>query len=632
MKSKIPFQILILLLCQALSAQVKIGDNPQTINPASLLELESTQQVLVITRVTTEQMEAIVPSNGALVYNIDESCLAYYDGERWINLCEALRLSFTTDPIVNQDTTMIITEIGDQINFEVGRIRGGDDSGVFNNIVDFSVTSQDIQNNAINAAKLAPNSVGNEEIEDNAVTAAEIDLVDVTLSDFINDVPFLEGGDLIAANVGFDPTSSGLAATNVQDAIDQLILGADFPYNTDFEVVGQQLVLTDFGGSLNVPLSEINNQDLVTDGTPGNIALSNGGNELNLNVADADADPGNEIQEITSTDNSVTIAQTGNDYDLSVPAGSDDQNLTGAVLDGTNLTISIEDGNPAVADLSSLATDAELAALNVEDADADPGNEIQDLEFVGGIISLTGDPTPTAIDLSNYDSNGADDFDGDWSSLTNIPPDIADGDDNTQRSEAEVDAFVANNGFITTVISDGTTILGDGVGVPLSVGEIEGGPSGNIVANSITQGDIGDNAIGSAELQADSVGESELEDAAVTPAKIQPGADGDVLTTVGGAVAWQAPAIKAWGKIAGGGGVPLGGTGIASVIANSPNPGDYTINFDTPFLNEDYTIQLTVQGDSRIWVENQTVNNCVIRIEDSTGAPGSAVFFITIIE
>ena len=126
-----------LLLWKGTIAQVKIGENSETIHPASLLELESTDQVLVITRVTTPQMEAITPANGALVYNTEESCLFYFNGQRWINLCEALGLTFTNDAIVNRDSTIIITEFEDRVNFEVGRIRGGDDSGEFNNIIDF---------------------------------------------------------------------------------------------------------------------------------------------------------------------------------------------------------------------------------------------------------------------------------------------------------------------------------------------------------------------------------------------------------------------------------------------------------------------------------------------------------------
>ena len=36
-----------------------------------------------------------------------------------------------------------------------------------------------------------------------------------------------------------------------------------------------------------------------------------------------------------------------------------------------------------------------------------------------------------------------------WNSLKDVPADIADGDDDTQLTETEVDAFVANNGFST---------------------------------------------------------------------------------------------------------------------------------------------------------------------------------------
>ncbi|MGI9546010.1 MAG: hypothetical protein ACR2MM_02145, partial [Flavobacteriaceae bacterium] len=113
-----------------------------------------------------------------------------------------------------------------------------------------------------------------------------------------------------------------------------------------------------------------------------------------LPIDDADADPANEIQTITSTDGSVTLVQTGDDYDLSVAGGStDDQDLTSAVLAGSNLTIAIEDGNPTIADLSALATDAELAALPIDDADADPANEIQTITSTDGSVTLvqTGD-------------------------------------------------------------------------------------------------------------------------------------------------------------------------------------------------------------------------------------------------
>lgn len=38
----------------------------------------------------------------------------------------------------------------------------------------------------------------------------------------------------------------------------------------------------------------------------------------------------------------------------------------------------------------------------------------------------------------------------DWSEIQNIPSDLLDGDDDTQLDESQVDAFVANNGFLTS--------------------------------------------------------------------------------------------------------------------------------------------------------------------------------------
>ena len=75
------------LLNCTLLAQVKIGENPNAINTASILELESTSRALVLTRVTDVQMQAIKPLDGAIVYNIDQQCVFYFDELVWQNLC-----------------------------------------------------------------------------------------------------------------------------------------------------------------------------------------------------------------------------------------------------------------------------------------------------------------------------------------------------------------------------------------------------------------------------------------------------------------------------------------------------------------------------------------------------------------
>ena len=61
------------------NAQVKIGENPTSISPGSVLELESTSKALTLPRMTTVQMQAVPsPINGMLIFNTDSNCLYLY--------------------------------------------------------------------------------------------------------------------------------------------------------------------------------------------------------------------------------------------------------------------------------------------------------------------------------------------------------------------------------------------------------------------------------------------------------------------------------------------------------------------------------------------------------------------------
>lgn len=168
---------LVLFICSfSLVAQIKIGDNPQNIDAASILELESTNRAFVINRVTTAQMNAIVPIEGAMVYNTDIQCLHYYDGENWLNLCEALGLTITNNPLVHADTTIAITRVDNNINIEVDSITGLQ-------IIDRSIRGDDIAGSAVNGSfhiqnrsipvganigKLIPSAVPNQILKTNA--------------------------------------------------------------------------------------------------------------------------------------------------------------------------------------------------------------------------------------------------------------------------------------------------------------------------------------------------------------------------------------------------------------------------------------------------------------------------------
>lgn len=63
-------------------AQLKIGDNPNTIGNSSLLELESTDKALVIPRVANTAMISN-PVNGMIIYDNSQHCLVVYENGSW---------------------------------------------------------------------------------------------------------------------------------------------------------------------------------------------------------------------------------------------------------------------------------------------------------------------------------------------------------------------------------------------------------------------------------------------------------------------------------------------------------------------------------------------------------------------
>jgi len=95
------FIALVFYTCLTLG-QVKIGDNISTINEASILELDSQTKAFVPTRITNEQMNAITPLKGALIYNTDYDCIFAFDGVLWKNLCNS-GVVVTTDPSAPTD-------------------------------------------------------------------------------------------------------------------------------------------------------------------------------------------------------------------------------------------------------------------------------------------------------------------------------------------------------------------------------------------------------------------------------------------------------------------------------------------------------------------------------------------------
>lgn len=82
MKYFLVFALLFFNICAR--AQVKIGDNPNIINPASILEIEDPTRGVLITRMTTTQRDAITsPPNGLQVYNTTTNSIDVYRTDHW---------------------------------------------------------------------------------------------------------------------------------------------------------------------------------------------------------------------------------------------------------------------------------------------------------------------------------------------------------------------------------------------------------------------------------------------------------------------------------------------------------------------------------------------------------------------
>ena len=353
MKNSFTFLLITLFMGTWLNAQVKIGDNPQNIDPSSILELESTDKVLVITRVTTAQMNAIVPSQGALCYNTELQAVHYYDGTQWVNIGAGVGTGgpLTNDPIVNDVSTIVITPTATGDNLEVAQNSIGSAQ-----IIDGGVNGVDIQDGSIGPGKLQDNSVTEEKLSENSVGAFALDNANIGVSAFANDVGYLTAGD-INSSVSADALNSITTGSDggafyddtnlMNDVLDNtMAIAMDDDQSASNEIQNPTLTGTEIGlsgtaGTIDIgPLISAGGSDDQNLTLTGNVIEIEDGNTIDLTPILSSGDT--DDQNLTLTGNIIEI-DDGNTIDLTPILGSggtDDQNLT---LTGN--IIEIEDGN-----------------------------------------------------------------------------------------------------------------------------------------------------------------------------------------------------------------------------------------------------------------------------------------------
>jgi hypothetical protein len=137
---------LLLLLLVAFSAsnvfgQIKVGDNASTIDPRSLLELESKTKALFLPRLTDAEISAQTGwKAGMLVYNTTDSCLQYYNGIVWDCLTDNSKLGLTDTDSTNELNKDFFIE-NDSLKIEDS---GGELAIALNDIIDTTSLSNRI--------------------------------------------------------------------------------------------------------------------------------------------------------------------------------------------------------------------------------------------------------------------------------------------------------------------------------------------------------------------------------------------------------------------------------------------------------------------------------------------------------
>ena len=111
-----------LLMISFSNAQVKIGNNPTSINAGSLLELESTTQGLLPPRMTTTQRDAInsgVAPTGLVIFNTNTNGLEIKSSTGWISLKTSSDAAFLPTIVIGTQQWM-------RENLDVVTYRNGD--------------------------------------------------------------------------------------------------------------------------------------------------------------------------------------------------------------------------------------------------------------------------------------------------------------------------------------------------------------------------------------------------------------------------------------------------------------------------------------------------------------------------
>ena len=239
-------------------------------------------------------------------------------------------------------------------------------------------------------------------------------------------------------------------------------------YNTAFGISGSNLRLTDAGGNLDVPLSSLGSdtQDLSIDATGKIISLVDGGS-VTINADDADADPNNEIQDLSLSGNTLSLSGDATTVDLSPFVNNDTNELQTLSQSGMDVTLSNGGGTISVADNDNSVTNEVNTAFTV----------------AAGNLNITDSNGTLSVPLSSIDTDTQDlsiDATGKIISLVDggsvtINAEDADADPNNENQTVSAGTGISVNQVgqdfeITNTAPDQTVTIADGGNGNVTVG------------------------------------------------------------------------------------------------------------------------------------------------------------------
>ncbi len=278
-------------------------------------------------------------------------------------------------------------------------------------------------------------SVSNE-IQDLQLSGNILTITDNGSATNIDLTPYLDNTDNQLSEVEVDAmvADNGFLTTEVDGSVSNEI--------QDLQLVGNKLTITDNGTATEIDLSAYLDDTKLSEAEVDAMVANNG-----YLTSEVDGSVSNEIQDLQLAGNILTITDNGSATDIDLAP----------YLDDTDTQLSEVEVDAMVADNGYLTSEV----------DGSVSNEIQNLQLSGNILTITNNGSATNIDLTPYLDNtdnqtaGEVTYDNTTSGLTatnlkaaidELENEIDVVDTDTQLSEVEVDAMVADNGYLTSEV------------------------------------------------------------------------------------------------------------------------------------------------------------------------------------